>query len=86
LTCAKTAENGNLNILKWVRENGCPWNSSTCIKAASGGHLEILKWAHENGCPWDKEGCIRHAKKYPEIISWIKKIIIINDMTYDIEY
>jgi hypothetical protein len=42
-------------VLKWARENDCPWNEWTCENAAKGGHLEILKWARENGCPWDEE-------------------------------
>jgi hypothetical protein len=41
-------------VLKWARENGCPWNKYTCENAARVGHLEVLKWARENGCPWNK--------------------------------
>jgi hypothetical protein len=42
-------------VLKWARENGCPWNEDTCAYAAKGGHLEVLKWARANGCPWDEK-------------------------------
>jgi uncharacterized protein YabN with tetrapyrrole methylase and pyrophosphatase domain len=42
-------------MLRWARENGCPWDEFTCGGAAMGGHLEVLKWARENGCPWDEE-------------------------------
>ena len=41
-------------MLKWARENGCPWDEDTCLWAVKGGHLETLKWARENGCPWDE--------------------------------
>ena len=44
---------GHLEVLKWARENDCPWDEYTCRAAAKGGHLETLKWARENGCPWD---------------------------------
>ncbi len=44
-------ENGHLEVLKWLRANGCPWNEEVCGLAATEGHLEILKWARENGCP-----------------------------------
>jgi len=27
---------GYLEILKWARENNCPWNESICIDAAKG--------------------------------------------------
>ena len=41
-------------LLRWARENGCPWDERTCSAAAGGGRLEVLKWARENGCPWDE--------------------------------
>ena len=56
-TCAGAAEGGQLEVLKWLRENGCPWCERTCMSAAKGGHLEILKWARENGCPWNGWTC-----------------------------
>jgi hypothetical protein len=43
--------NGHLEILKWARDNGCPWNELTCSYAAEHGHLEVLKWAINNNCP-----------------------------------
>ena len=42
-------------MLKWARENKCPWNFDTCFWVAKRGHLEVLKWARENGCPWSEE-------------------------------
>ena len=49
--CAEMALKGNLELLQFLRENGCPWNEGTCYFAAKNGHLECLKYAHENGCP-----------------------------------
>ena len=66
------AKYGQLNILKWARENDCEWNSLTCIYAAENGHLETLKWARENGCEWNKRNCLYGAKKYPNVINWIE--------------
>ena len=42
-----------LNALKWLRENGLPWDERTCEVAAVNGYLEALRWARNNGCPWD---------------------------------
>ena len=39
-------------MLKWLREQHCPWTRRTCEWAAYGGQLEVLKWAREHGCPW----------------------------------
>jgi hypothetical protein len=61
-------------VLKWARENGCPWDSWTCEKAAKGGHLEVLQWAHENGCPWDEKTC-RYAAEggHLEVLKYLRE-------------
>ena len=48
-------------VLKWARENDCPWNKWTCWWAVEHNRLEVLKWARENGCPWDEDTCKRAA-------------------------
>jgi len=48
------AEVGNLEILKWARENGCEWTDKVCTRAMKGQHFEVLQWARANGCPWFK--------------------------------
>ena len=48
---------GKLDVLKYARENGCPWDEQTPANAAYSGHLDVLKYAHENGCPWNKYTC-----------------------------
>ena len=71
--CTSAAEFGHLEIVKWARENGCPWEEArearagfavlgprinyTCAWTARRGHLEVLKWVRENGCPWDEYTC-----------------------------
>ena len=60
--CAQMAENGNLELLKVLHENGCPWDVTTCSEAALNGHLECLKYAHESGCPWSEWTCTRAAE------------------------
>uniref|UniRef100_A0A7S0XCX7 SBP-type domain-containing protein n=1 Tax=Mantoniella antarctica TaxID=81844 RepID=A0A7S0XCX7_9CHLO len=47
---AASAEGGNLEVLRWMREQdpACTWNAETRAWAAVGEHhLEVLKWAHE---------------------------------------
>ena len=52
----KIAKNGSLPVIKWVRENGCPWDEWVCIYAAKCGYLDCLIWARDNGCPWGRVG------------------------------
>ena len=56
--CQAAARSGHLEVLQWLRTNGCPWDSYTCMRAAQGGHLEVLQWARTNGCPWDELACM----------------------------
>ena len=48
---------GCLNLLKWVKENKCPWNEESCATAAENGNLKMLKWLRENGCDWNHKVC-----------------------------
>ena len=41
-TCA-AAEGGHLDVLKWLRENGCPWDED--VRTRQGDHFEVLKGA-----------------------------------------
>ena len=73
-TCIYAAQNGHLEVLKWARENGCPWDEDTCVYAAENGHLEVLKWARENGCPWNEWICVYAAEKgHLEVLKWARE-------------
>ena len=43
-----------MEVLKWLRSEGCPWDASACKEAALGGNLEVLRWLRSEGCPWDE--------------------------------
>lgn len=51
--CEMAASGGHLEMLKWLRQQGCGWGEQTCTMAAARGHLEVLKWTRSNGCPWN---------------------------------
>ena len=67
--CAFAALGGHLEVLKWLRSKGCPWDERACYRAAYGGHLEILKWLRIEGCPWHEKLCCSVGK--PNIVRWI---------------
>ena len=46
------ARSGNLELVQWLRAEGCPWNRRTCYWAVMEGHVEVLRWVRQNGCPW----------------------------------
>ena len=46
--CARAAENGHLEVLKYLREEGkAPWGEYTATWAAANGHLHILEYLVE---------------------------------------
>ena len=55
--CAAAARSGQLEELRVLRANGCPWNANTCSGAALGGYLEVMRWLRANGCLWDEDTC-----------------------------
>ena len=51
------AVGGNLELVKWLRGEGCDWSETTCMRAAEAGRLGVLKWLRANGCPWNARTC-----------------------------
>ena len=47
----------NIDCLRYIHEQGFPWDATTCKYASGSGHLDCLRYAHENGCTWDKTTC-----------------------------
>ena len=48
---------GHLEIMNWLRSEGCGWDWKECAHAAAGGHMEALKWLRGEGCPWNERTC-----------------------------
>jgi hypothetical protein len=69
----EAAAKGQLEVLKWLRANGCPWDEKTCASAAQAGHLEVLQWARANGCPWDANTCAGAALAgHIKVLQWAR--------------
>ena len=84
----EAAFRGHFEVLKWLKENGCPFGDA-CTPAATGGHLEILKWLkNEGGCnfngrtcasaakggPWGSSSCAMAAQEgHFEVLKWLKE-------------
>lgn len=74
------SRSGHLDILKWAREKGCPWDHMTCRAAAEGGHSEVLQWARQNGCPWDSSTTRAAAREgHLSLLQWARA----NDCPWD---
>ena len=40
MTCYYAAKGGHIELLRWARENGAPWDELTSRVAASKGYVE----------------------------------------------
>ena len=49
-TCRAAISFGNLEYLKWIRANGCPW-SEDVLEYTYNFNEEMIKWAILDGCP-----------------------------------
>lgn len=47
----EAALNGNLENIKWLRENDYPWNAETFHYAEKHGNSDNIAWLRKNGCP-----------------------------------
>ena len=72
--CLYAAYGGHLEVLKWARDNDCPWDGDTCSNAAECGHLEVLKWALEEACPLHESPCDAAARGgYLSVLMWARE-------------
>ena len=42
-----------LEVMEWLKTEGCPWYTSTFQTATEMGDLQKMKWLRDNGCRWD---------------------------------
>jgi len=71
-TINRAAIQGNLAMVKYCVENGCPMSAWACEYAAREGHLDVLKYLHENDCPWDWFACsYAHGKNHVDCLNYL---------------
>jgi hypothetical protein len=50
LTTCEAAFSGNVDLLRWLCDNGCPWDADLlCLDTAESGSVEILKHLQRMG-------------------------------------
>ena len=58
--------NGHLPALKYLHENGCPWDYSTCYFAAHNKHWDCLQYVVDNKCRY-VGGICPEARESPQM-------------------
>jgi len=71
------AHGAQCEVIKWLHENGCPWDygiyhAAVSFSRGSDERLEIVKYAYHNGLPLDSNVCAYAAGNYhANIVKWI---------------
>jgi hypothetical protein len=47
LLCDLAADHANVDILRWLREQGMPWTASVCTDALATGKIDVLRCLHQ---------------------------------------
>jgi hypothetical protein len=54
--CSHAAYNGELQLLKWLRNYGCPWNEEhVLVNASSSGSVQLLEWLRTATVVWSEK-------------------------------
>lgn len=53
--CCLTAKEGDLETLRYLHDQGCPWDIRTTIEAIYGGRIDCFLYARANDCPVPEE-------------------------------
>ena len=58
---SQAAKSGNIQIMEFCLQNGCPTDESICSSSMQNKNVEAalsaLKWLHEHNIPWDELVC-----------------------------
>jgi hypothetical protein len=53
--CEYAAREGHLDVLKYLHENDCPWDSFACYRAHEYDRIDCLNYLIEQKCPgWER--------------------------------
>ena len=70
---------GKMDVLYFLRDSNCSWNSMVCTEAAKNGHLNVIKWLRdrevhgEEVCPWNYVTCSYAAKNgHLNVLKWLR--------------
>jgi len=68
------AARGDLELLRYVREQGAPFTAHTLASAAGHDKLAVVRWLRDVGCPWDATAC-RQAAHGPASIPMLEFLL-----------
>ena len=84
--CEYAAQCGYISLLKWLRSQEAPWDSSCTAAAAETGNLSLLQWLIQEGCPLSDQACtlaaeqghfqiLVYLRSLPGLVGWESSIV-----------
>jgi ankyrin repeat protein len=72
--CEEAARGGHLEIVRLLRESGCPWDVHTiCEQAAESGSVEVLQYLVQQGCILTSEvTCAAADEGYTQLCKFLR--------------
>jgi hypothetical protein len=73
----EAARRGDLEIIKWLREEKYKWDWRLYAGAGTAGRVDLMQWAKEEGCKWDDRATSEIFSKTEEqkntlgVLQWI---------------
>eukprot|EP00594_Rhizosolenia_setigera_P019425 CAMPEP_0178960436 /NCGR_PEP_ID=MMETSP0789-20121207/12964_1 /TAXON_ID=3005 /ORGANISM="Rhizosolenia setigera, Strain CCMP 1694" /LENGTH=323 /DNA_ID=CAMNT_0020643787 /DNA_START=150 /DNA_END=1121 /DNA_ORIENTATION=+ len=73
-TFSAAAFGGSLEVMKFLRDNNCPFDKTTFACAARNGNLDNCQWLLNHNCPWG-EDCYSYAAESRQLhcLEWLKQ-------------
>ena len=69
----RASRSGHLDVMKWLKANGCEFSWDTFDYASTNGSLVNMEWLKENGCEFDYYTFTYAAKNgNSETMKWLK--------------
>lgn len=64
--CLAACKGGHVQVLRWLKKRGCPWDVELCVKAAlRRGRLRLVQWFHaRNLLPLNEKTIFRAIKPF----------------------
>jgi hypothetical protein len=70
---SEAARGGHLELIKWMKQEGCPWGTSTFREASGFGNIEMMEWIRDNGCPFDESSIIYASSNGKlDAVKWLR--------------
>jgi len=68
-------QNGDLTLMTWLKDNGCPWGNCACATAARCGDRKLVAWLRSHRVLWgDDFGCQVVYDGCVDVLKWAIKV------------